>query len=464
MTGTLQQAKMFALATLACVSMAGSLCGCGAGFVGETKTASPPVASAVTGIHGSAFGGTQPIVGAAIQLYEANTASGYGSGSKPLLPTINPVTTDANGAFNITGTYTCDSGALVYITATGGNPGLSKSNTSIALMAALGPCSSVSTSAPVHINELTTVASVYALAQFMNPGSYVVATAPYSNIGTSSTNIAGLTQAFADVNQLVNINTGTAPGPALPAGASFSVDRLNTLANVVAACVNSTGLAPGTPQGGKTVCDALFNAATTAKANGIKPTDTLTAVYNIVLAPSTNVQALFNLVTGLNAFQPTLAAAPNDWTLAINYTAGGMATPSGLAVDASGNVWIANRTGNSVSELTHAGVPVGGSPFTGSLNAPSAIAMDTNGVPWVANSGNNSLVYLKSSGGVPVVATGGGLNAPMALALDAQGNVWAADGGTNLLSQFSSTGAALSSTGFGPAGTVKPFGTAISPH
>lgn len=463
MTRTLQPTKSLYLAAATSAVMVTALCGCGTGVVSDTKVAAPPVTTAATGLRGSAFGGAQPIVGAAIQLYEATT-SGYSALAKPLLPSINPVTTDANGAFNITGMYTCDPGALVYIVATGGNPGLTKANKSSALMAALGPCSSVSTSAPIRINELTTVASVYALAQFMNPGPYVVDTLAYTHVGTTPANVGGLTQAFADVNQLVNLNSGTAPGPALPAGASFSVAQLNTLANVVAACVNSTGSGLGTSLGTNTPCDKLFTAATTANTKGIAPTDTITAVYNIVLAPSTNVAALFNLVTGINAFQPTLSAAPNDWTLAINYTAGGMATPSGLTVDGSGNVWITNSVGNSVSELTHAGVPVAGSPYTAALSAPSAIAIDKNGQPWVANSGNNTLVSLSTSGTSQATVSGGGLSAPTAIALDAQGNVWAADGGASTVSEFSSAGAAINASGYSASGISRPLGIAISPH
>src|SRR5271156_4112443 len=90
------------------------------------------------GVRGLVHGGQQPVTGATIQLYAVGTAS-EGSASTPLLSPA-PVT-DANGGFNITGTYTCpSSSALVYIVATGGNPGLpaGANNAAISLMAALG--------------------------------------------------------------------------------------------------------------------------------------------------------------------------------------------------------------------------------------------------------------------------------------------------------------------------------------
>ena len=443
------------LSTLVSALFLATLAGCSSGF--DAKLPDTPVApSATFGLRGSAHGGQQPVVGATIQLYEAST-SGYGTPSHPLLPVGTTVTTDANGSFDITGMYTCDPGALVYITATGGNPGAGI-NSNLALMTALGPCSSLSSDTYIEVNELTTVASVYALSQFMHEAPGFVG-GYYFTVGTTPTNIAGLTQAFADVNQLVDIKAGTAVGPALPAGATFSIPELDTLANILAACVNSQGVEAGTDTNYS--CLDLFAYA--VPPSGYAPSDTVMAAWNIVQNPATNVQGLFGLADPSGPFQPTLPSAPNDFTLAINYSAGGMAKPSSLAIDASGNVWITNRTGNSVTELTHAGVPVPGSPFTASVSAPSAIALDRNGKPWVADSTNGSLVFLDTAGGSSMVTNGGGLNLPAAIAIDAQGNIWVADRGANTVSEFNSAGAAVSSAGYSPSGISKPLGIAISP-
>src|SRR5438445_4103263 len=73
--------------------------------------------------HSSVHGGQQPVSGATLQLYAVGT-TGDGSAATALL--TQAVTSDANGNFDITGAYTCPSAStLVYITATGGNPGLS---------------------------------------------------------------------------------------------------------------------------------------------------------------------------------------------------------------------------------------------------------------------------------------------------------------------------------------------------
>jgi trimeric autotransporter adhesin len=59
-----------------------------------------PVAS--LHLHGSAYGGEQPVSGATIQLYAVGT-TGDGSASTPLLTQV--VTSDANGEFTLTGTF-----------------------------------------------------------------------------------------------------------------------------------------------------------------------------------------------------------------------------------------------------------------------------------------------------------------------------------------------------------------------
>src|ERR1700744_6530548 len=72
--------------------------------------------------HGLVHGGQQPVTGATIQLYAVGTTGDGSAATRLLLPA--PVS-DANGTFDITGTFTCPSAAsLVYIVASGGNHGL----------------------------------------------------------------------------------------------------------------------------------------------------------------------------------------------------------------------------------------------------------------------------------------------------------------------------------------------------
>lgn len=274
-----------------------------ASLIGCTVPASQN-AAADTALHlaGDVRGGQQPVSNASIRLYAVGS-SGDGSSAVSLL--FKPVLTDASGNFDITGLYSCPPApAQVYLVAAGGNPGLSSDtdNNALAMMAALGPCGSLSSSTRITVNELTTVGSLAAL--------YPFASAPDA-IGSGSSDAAALTNAFTTVTEYTNVAAGTVPGPGLPAGFYASGTEIITLADIVAACVNSSG---STASG--TTCGNLFLYA---KPSGSPaPTDTITAVIDILKNPTSNVAAIFSLVPSTGSpFQPTLTAPPTDWTLPV---------------------------------------------------------------------------------------------------------------------------------------------------
>ncbi len=435
-----------------------SLVGCGAGISSDGSIAGGQ-------LRGRVHGGQQPVVGATIQLYAAGT-TGYGSSATPLISSA--VLTDATGSFSITGDYTCPSStSQLYIVATGGNPGLAPgtNNAASVLMAALGPCSlhggqlTLDPNSFIWINEVTTVASVYALSPFMAGDA--------THVGTSSTNAVGLANSFAIVNNLVNTTTGAALS-GTPLGSGLAPQTtLNTLGNILAACVNSTGV--GSP------CSALFGTAT--PVGGTTPIDTVQAIYNIARNPANNVSALYALATATPPFQPTLGAAPNDWMLTLTYSGGGLAGDGGgfgtvgeglVAIDSVGNVWIPNSTFGgpySVTELSNNGGFLSGSGgYTGGgLNQPVGLAIDPSGNAWVAGAGN--VVKFSSSGAVLSGAsgfTGGGLNQPAAIALDGQGNAWVTDWGSKSVIKLDQNGNILSgSSGFSTGAASMPFGVGI---
>jgi hypothetical protein len=432
-----------------------SLAGCGAQLPSNSSLAGGK-------LRGNLHGGQQPIAGASVQLYAAGT-SGYGSSATALLS--SPVITDASGAFSITGGYTCPSAtSQLYIVATGGNPGLAPgtNNAAIALMAALGPCSlhgggyTLDPNSFILINEVTTVASVYALAGFMGSDA--------THLGASSTNAIGLANSFSLVNNLVNVTTGTALAVTPAGNGTAPQATINTLGNIMAACVNSDGTG--------TACAALAAAAT--PTGGTAPTDTIQGILNVARNPANNVSALYGLATATPPFQPVLAAVPNDWVVSVTYTAGGFGgvignlyTNQKMAIDAFGNVWIPSISAGqyNVVELNSNGTVLSGSGgYTGGgLTAPTSLAIDPVGNVWVAGSGN--VVKLSNSGTVLSGAngfTGGGLNNPFAVALDGQGNAWVSDLGTKSVIKLDNNGGILSgASGFQTGSTRTPSGVAI---
>jgi trimeric autotransporter adhesin len=268
------------------------------------------------GKQGLVHGGQQPVSGSTVQLYAVGT-SGDGSAATPLLTPA--AVSDANGAFNISGAYTCPSpSSLVYIVASGGNPGLppGTNNTALSLMAALGPCGNLSPSTFIFIDELTSVAAVYSLAPFM--------TSP-SAIGSTADDASSLAAAFTLASQLANTSTGTTPGTGIPVGTSVPVAQINTIADILAACINSAGGASGDA----TPCGTLFSLTT---PTGLAPaTNTITALLHLADDPTLNTASLYNLVTPGAPFQPSQPQTPPDLSVHLTVPSGFTASTAELA-------------------------------------------------------------------------------------------------------------------------------------
>ena len=269
----------------------------GAGCARETWQTTAPATGAAAVMEGSVHGGQQPVAGATIQLYGVGTTADKAAAT-PLL--TQPVLTDGNGNFSITGLYSCTGVTQVYITATGGIPGGSIPNPNLAMMTALGACSSLNPSTQIAIDENTTVAATSALLPYM---------ASYTAVGSGTSDAAALAQAFTLAGEYVGTASGQAPGQGVPAGYSAPISLTNTLGDIVSACVNSAG---GTAGDG-TACGMLFTLTT--PAGGSAPTDTVSALLNIATTPALNTPALYNLATSTGPFQPSLTAAPASFQL-----------------------------------------------------------------------------------------------------------------------------------------------------
>ena len=102
------------------------------------------------------------IQNASVKLY-ATTSSGYGATGTLLAST----TSNSLGAYTFSGAATCPSGQFAYVIAQGGNTGAQAANPNSLLMAAVGPCASLTTSTFIWVDELTTVAAAYALNNFI---------------------------------------------------------------------------------------------------------------------------------------------------------------------------------------------------------------------------------------------------------------------------------------------------------
>jgi hypothetical protein len=315
-------------------------------------------------IEGSVYGGQQPVVGAKIQLYVAGaptSGGGFGLGSVPLITGTLPVT-DSLGNFTITGTYTLPTTpSHLYIVATGGSsaPG-SPANSGIALMSVLEGCngsSALSSSLFININEVTTIASVLALQPFLAAPALANGGAPA--MGAPSASFGALQNGFATANNLASVATGTALMHVNNyATTDFNGQLVNTLADVLASCINSNTST-------STACSTLYTSAKPAASTYI-PTDTIQAAWYIAANPTNNIPTLFNMAAASPPFIG-LATAPSSFVAPVLTSASACQSP--VPLGAAGNYAV--LAGSSVTNASTAsdmtvitGGTVGVSPGT----------------------------------------------------------------------------------------------------
>ncbi|MGZ3448533.1 MAG: NHL repeat-containing protein [Polyangiales bacterium] len=449
--------------------------------VADTASSDGETGGTTAWLSGKVETGTKAVAGSKVTAY----AAGDGTTAAKALACV---TTDSGGNFQFgttaasvacagstlptdfkcpaTGCPAAD--AQIYLVANGGNPGLAAGtdNDALALLAVLGRYGDLATSTTVDVSPLTTVAATYPLGPMMD-----AATA--TKISFKS---PWLQNAVARARSLVSVATSKV-GTGLPDPASctgdftdpvncFAETKLSSLANTLAACANTVGSTSTSCK--RLLCDATPGATfSTTCSITAAPKDTLQAALSIARNPGrVAIADLYTVGSASSPYAPSLTAAPNDWTLALAYTTGGLNHPMAVAVDGKGQVWVTNGTGNSVTVLSPLGDPISGSPFSGGgLNFPASIAFDATGKAWLGNLNGKTVTALDATGAVVTGSpfSGGGLDGPQGVAIDASGHVWVTNFNAHSVTELSSAGAALSpASGFTGGGLKGPAGIAIS--
>ena len=269
--------------------------------------------------------------------------------------------------------------------------------------------------ATVHVSELTTVASVYALQQFM-AGQRISGPAP------------GLPIAADTVQSLAETATGKpsfAIGNSPNGNATEALPTMNTLANVLVSCTRGTAA----------TCARLFSASR-APGQG-RALDTLQATYNIARRPT---HAVARLVRGQRrAFRPALGSPPRALVIALVHTAGGFNAPGRMAFDSRGRIWSNNnfarsgtQPGHQLTVLSPTGTPVLSSPLRGGGLDGSGfgVAVGPRDRVWVSNWAGNSLSLFSAKGRALSPRSGftqGDPVRPQGMAVSRDGSLWIAN-------------------------------------
>jgi sugar lactone lactonase YvrE len=330
----------------------------------------------------------------------------------------------------------------------------------------------------VVVNEHTTVATGYALAQFLRGAKTLAGRSP------------GLQNAAAMAANLVNVRTGHL-GRVLrhpPNGEQTStLQTFNSLSNMLPRCARSARR-----------CSQLFKLA--EPPGGSAPSGTLEAIADIARNPAHHVKQLFKFSgSPPTPYRPALdqAERPDGWTLALRFDGDGMSIdgPGNFAIDAEGNLWVVNNynfgadpqvpqcASDELFKFTPDGRFAPGSPFTGGglSGAGFGVTIAPNGNVWVGNYGfqgvgctvsppRNSVSEFTPEGeplsppatdSVGGGYTAGAIDQPQGTIADRAGNIWIANCGNGTVTQYPDGDPSRAIVAAG-LGIGSPFGIAIN--
>ena len=290
----------------------------------------------------------------------------------------------------------------------------------------------------VVINEMTTVASVWTNAQFLNDA-------------TLKGNALGLKIAAGNVPNFVDLSTG-GWGEMIqtPLNSSQTPTMANfaTLADLLAGCVTRVRA---------DACSTLFAAA--RPPGGGSPTNTLNAAEAIALNPWNQPEQTFNLLGAFYPipqgkklrevpYMPYLSVAPSAWVLPLKFAGGGYSGGAKVMFDSEGNAWsganfIVGSQGRdalwdgNLSKFAPNGTPL--SPITtgftgGGLLGPGfGTAIDADDRVWI-DSTSGQTISLFDKNGKPLSPSegynlGGKLGIMQGIIVTPSGDVWALDFG-----------------------------------
>jgi trimeric autotransporter adhesin len=130
-----------------------------------------------------------------------------------------------------------------------------------------------------------------------------------------------------------------------------------------------------------------------------------------------------------------------------------LSSPTGVAMDADGNWYIADTLNNRIRMVTPGGVirtiagtgPAGsagdnGPAMAAQLNAPRGLAFDIFGNLLIADSGSNEIRTVSPAGLIGTLPVGVPLKNPISVVSDVQGSIYIADSGNNQIVKVTSSG------------------------
>jgi len=410
------------------------------GLVGWTCI---PAAAAVN-VDGRVLAGGAPVAGSTVTLWAA-------SAGEPRQ--LAQARAGADGRFSLRSDETLTSDTSLYLIAKGGVPAGKggEDNPAIALIAVLG------NKAPtdVTINELTTIASVWTHAQFLD-GTVIKGPA------------LSLRIAAGNVPSFVNPQTGgwgTVIQDSLNGSQTPTMANFATLTNALAGCATRVVT---------DACSKLYSvAAPPTRSLGLSgpnmgpiPSDTLTAAQALAKYPWYEPGRTFALLDAFYPipqgktmrpvpYMPYLNFPPSAWVLPLKFDGGGYRAGGKAMFDSEGNLWVGDNftvgwqgqdalwQGNA-TKFDPNGRPL--SPMTtgfaggGMQGGTFGAAVDAKDNAWLSSYGGKSIAVFDKTG-KPLtppegITFGGRLGLMQGIIVTPSGDVWALGLSKNQLVHF----------------------------
>ncbi len=296
--------------------------------------------------------------------------------------------------------------------------------------------------------KIRVISRTPAITGTANATALTISTIPTISIASSVTQIINQVITYAG-SGIVGSADGT--GSAASFNSPFGV-AVDATGNVYVADLSSNKIRKITPAG---VVSTLAGSGVAGSADGTGSAASFNNPYGVAVDAAGNVYVTDQTNQKIRKITPagvvsTLAGSGELGSVDGTGSAASFYNPTGVAVDAAGNVYVADLTSNKIRKITPAGVvstlagsgvyvSADGTGSGASFKGPAGVAVDATGNLYVTDRYSNKIRKITPAGvvstmvgsGVAGNADGSGsaasFNYPTGVAVDAAGNVYVAD-------------------------------------
>jgi gliding motility-associated-like protein len=256
-----------------------------------------------------------------------------------------------------------------------------------------------------------------------------------------------LTPAFAAGTTVYTASVGSAVSSLTLTPTAGNSGATVTVNNTIVASGNTSAAIP------LTVGNNTLTVRVTSQDGSTTQTYTITVNRPVQVVISYVSPQIYTVNAAISPLSPTSSnVAVQGYGTPVSLGSG-FSLPTGVAIDASGNIYEADNTG-VIKEIPAGGGSV--TTFATGFSHPQGLAVDVSGNVYVSDMTN--AVYKIPAGGGTAVTLATGFGVPQGITLDAAGNVYVADYSNNAVRKIPAGGGSVTTIG---SGFILPTGVAV---